>query len=309
MTIQNMVLVVATAFFGVSTYSEIKKGIQTLSHINLLLALILLAFVVIVRSTSFIAETSLSSISVLIENFFSMATYLELFSGLNSYANTTFPQGWTIFYWAWWLAFLPTIGLFITRISYGRTMGNMVLRWLFFGSVSCALFFMILCNYGLHLQLSGSVDVINILNTDCQSAAVFAILGSLPFKAIVIALYTVLALIFLATTFDSIWYILASVVQSEVDYEPIHWNRLFSAGALSFLTITLLFVGDLKTFQTASIVAGAPLVLISMMLCIYIYKTAKYDLNRQYSVPDPEINLDEFPQHDSWSRRGSWDEK
>ncbi len=305
-TMQIFILLLATAIFGASAYSGIKKGIQSLSNFNLLLALILLVFVVIVGPTTFIAETSLSSLSTVFENFFSMSTYLEPFGGFNGYADTQFPQDWTIFYWAWWLAFAPTIGLFIARISYGRTMANMIIGSLFYGSFGCALFFMILGNYGLNLQLSGTLDVVNILNTESQSAAVFAILGSLPLSTIVIALYTVLAIVFLATTFDSISYILASVVQTEVDDEPMRWNRLFWAGALSFLPITLLFVGDLQTLQTASIVAGAPLILISLMLCISIYKTARYDLNRQSSVPDPEIDLDEFPEHDPWSRRGSW---
>jgi len=308
-TMQIFVLILATAIFGASAYSGIKRGIQNLSNFNLILALILLIFVVVVGPTTFIAETSLSSLSVLIENFFSMATYLEPFGGLNGYQDSSFPQDWTIFYWAWWLAFAPTIGLFIARISYGRTMGNMILGSLFFGSVGCALFFMVLGNYGLHLQLNGSLDVVKVLNTESQSAAVFAILASLPLSTLVIALYTVLAIVFLATTFDSISYILASVVQTEVDDEPMRWNRLFWAGALSFLPITLLFLGDLKTLQTASIVAGAPLIVISLMLCISIYKTAKYDLNRQSSLPDPEIDLDEFPEHDPWSQQGSWQDK
>ena len=132
-------------------------------------------------------------------------------------------------------------------------MANMILGSLFYGSVGCALFFMVLGNYGLNLQLTGTLDVVSILNTDSQPAAVFAILGSLPFKTIIIALYTVLAIIFLSTTFDSISYILASVVQTEVDDEPMRWNRLFWAGALSFLPVTLLFFGNLKTLQTASI--------------------------------------------------------
>ena len=185
----------------------------------------------------------------------------------------------------------------------------MVLGSLVFGSVGCALFFMILGNYGLHLQLSGEVDVVGILNTDSQSAAVFAILNSLPFKTVAIAIFTVLAIVFLSTTFDSISYILASVVQTEVDDEPMRWNRLFWAGTLSFLPVTLLFLGDLKTLQTASIVAGVPLVFISVMLCISIYRAAKYDLNRQSNVADSEIHLDEFPEHDPWSSHGSWDKE
>ncbi len=308
-TMQIFVLILATAIFGASAYSGIKKGIQTLSNINLLLALILLVFVFVVGPTVFIAEASLSSIAVLIENFFSMATYLEPFGGLNGYQDTQFPQDWTIFYWAWWLAFAPTIGLFIARISYGRTMKNMIIGSLCFGSLGCALFFMVLGNYGISLQLSGEVDVVNILNSESQYAAIFAILGSLPLKTVVIALYTVLAIIFLATTFDSISYILASVVQTKVDDEPMRWNRLFWAGALSFLPITLLFFGDLQTLQTASIVGGFPLVIISVLLCVSIYKMGRYDLRRQPHVDDPVIDVTDTPEHDPWSRRGSWDDQ
>ncbi len=308
-TSQVLVLVVATIIFAASAYSGIKKGIQTLSNINLILALALLVFVFVAGPTTFMIETSLASIAVMIENFFTMATYLEPFGGLSGFEDSSFPQDWTIFYWAWWLAFAPTIGLFIARISYGRSMANMILGSLFYGSVGCALFFMVLGNYGLNLQLTGTLDVVSILNTDSQPAAVFAILGSLPFKTIIIALYTVLAIIFLSTTFDSISYILASVVQTEVDDEPMRWNRLFWAGALSFLPVTLLFFGNLKTLQTASIVAGLPLIFIALMLCISIFRVAKYDLKHQANANKREINLTEFPEHDPWTQQGSWNDK
>lgn len=309
-TMQVFVLLIATAIFGASAYSGIKKGIQTLSNINLIIAAVLLIFVFTFGPTTFIAETSFASLSVLIENFFSMSTYLEPFGGLNGFEDTSFPQDWTIFYWAWWLAFAPTIGLFIARISRGRTMGNMVIGSLCFGSMGCALFFMILGNYGLHLQLTGEVDVVNILNTESQYAAIFAILGSLPMKLVIVALYTVLAIIFLATTFDSISYILASVVQTKVDDEPMRWNRLFWAAALSFLPITILFIDDngLQTLQTLSIVAGLPLVLISLLLCVSIYKIGHYDIRRQPHLDDQIIDVTDMPEHDPWSRKGSWEE-
>ena len=303
-TVQIFVLILCTAIFGASAYSGIKKGIQTLSNFNLFLALILLIYVLVVGPTVFMAETALTSLSVIIENFFTMSTYLEPYGGLNGFTDTQFPQDWTIFYWAWWLAFAPTIGLFIARISNGRTMKNMIMGSLIYGTLGCALFFMILGNYGIHLQLSGELDVVNILNTDSQSAAVYAILGSLPFKTIVIALYTVLAIVFLSTTFDSISYILASVVQTKVDDEPMRWNRLFWAGALSFLPVTLLVFGDLKTLQTASIIAGAPLVVIAFMLCLSINRIARFDLSRQGKQSSSVIDITNVPKHDPWSEQG-----
>ncbi len=306
---QVLVLLVATLIFGASAYSGIKKGIQTLSNINLALATLLLLFVLVVGPTVFIFETSLTSLFVMFGNFITMATYLEPFGGYNGFGDTTFPQDWTIFYWAWWLAFAPTIGLFIARISRGRTVKNMVLGSLCYGTMGCALFFMILGNYGMHLQLTGAVDVVGILEEESQYAAIFAILGSLPLQTVVIALYSLLAIVFLSTTFDSISYILASVVQKEVDDEPMRWNRLFWAGALSLMPVAIMFIADggLSALQTLSIVAGLPLVLICLLLCISIYRIGRYDLVRQPHVDDPDIiDVTDMPEHDPWSEEGSW---
>jgi len=121
-------------------------------------------------------------------------------------------------------------------------------------------------------------------------------------------IYTILGIVFLSTTFDSISYILASVVQTKVDGEPMRWNRLFWAGALSFLPVTLMLSvdGSLDTLQTASIIGSAPLVIISFLLCISIFKVAKYDLNRQQNTQGKVIDIGNFPEHDPWTDQGSW---
>lgn len=305
---QIFVLIMCTAIFGASAYSGIKKGIQTLSMINMWLALGLLAFVFVVGPTVFMAETALESLGTLAGNFFAMSTWLEPLGGYSDYPDTTFPTDWTIFYWAWWLAFAPSVGLFIARISRGRTMGQMVLGSLFFGSLGCALFFMILGNYGMFMHVSGEVDVITILNNESPTAAIYAVLGTLPLKTVVIAVYTLLTIIFLATTFDSISYILASVVQREIDEEPMRWNRLFWAAALSFMPIALLFLGGLSTLQTASIVGGAPLLIIAILLCISIYKVAHFDLRHQAQYESNNINISQFAEHDPWQAEGDWEQ-
>ncbi|MGR5470418.1 BCCT family transporter, partial [Vibrio astriarenae] len=103
-----------------------------------------------------------------------------------SFADTHFPQDWTIFYWAWWLVFAPSMGLFVARISRGRTIKQMVSGSIFFGSLGCFLFFMILGNYGLSLQLSGELDVVGILNAEGATTAIFAMLDALPMSTVVI---------------------------------------------------------------------------------------------------------------------------
>ncbi|MFQ5547178.1 MAG: BCCT family transporter [Woeseia sp.] len=301
---QIFVLVLCTAIFGASSYAGLKKGIRTLSNINMWLALALLLFVFIAGPTVFMANTGVDSLGRVLSNIIHMATWIEPFGGFKDFADTQFPQDWTIFYWAWWLAFAPSVGLFIARISRGRTIREMVIGAIFFGTLGCFLFFMVLGNYGLYLQLSDQLDVVNILNTETPTAAIFAILGQLPMTYFVIGTYTVLALIFTATTFDSISYILASVVQKKLGEEPMRWNRLFWAFALSLMPITLLILGGLDTLQTASIVGGAPLLIVALLLCMAMVKVARYDLHYQKDHDTGEIHIEELPENDPWAVAG-----
>jgi len=301
---QVAVLLVCTAIFAYSSYAGMEKGIKLLSNINFWGAMGLLAFVFIMGPTVFMLETGLDSIGRMLSNFFVMATWAEPFGGYGSFEDTHFPQDWTIFYWAWWLVFAPSMGLFIARISRGRTIKQMVSGSIFFGSLGCFLFFMILGNYGLSLQLSGELDIVGILNSQGATKAIFTMLDSLPMGTLVIAVFTLLCVIFTATTFDSISYILASVVQNNVTEEPMRWNRLFWAFTLSFLPTVLMFLGGLSTLQTASIVGGLPLLIIAVMLMISAVRATRLDLRHQDDYIEPTINIEELPEIDPWSSEG-----
>ncbi len=301
---QIAVLMVCTSLFAYSAYAGMDKGIKMLSNINFWGAIGLLAFVLIAGPTVFMLETGLDSLGRMITNFFHMATWAEPFGGYGSFENTHFPQDWTIFYWAWWLVFAPSMGLFVARISRGRTIKQMVSGAIFFGSMGCFLFFIILGNYGLSLQLSGALDVVGILQNEGATKAIFSILEQLPFSTFVIALFTALCVIFTATTFDSISFILASVVQNNVSEDPMRWNRLFWAFALSFMPAVLLFMGGLATLQTAAIVGGLPLLVIAVMLMISAVRATSLDLMHQQDYIDPVINIEELPDVDPWSREG-----
>ncbi|MGF1725447.1 BCCT family transporter [Photobacterium nomapromontoriensis] len=303
-TTQIGVLLLCTALFAYSSYKGMDEGIKVLSNINFWGALALLAFVLVAGPTLFMLETGLDSIGRMLSNFFIMATWAEPFGGYGTFEDTHFPQDWTIFYWAWWLVFAPSMGLFVARISRGRTIKQMVSGSIFFGSLGCALYFMILGNFGLSLQLSGQLDVIGILNSEGPTRAIFSILEQLPMSTMVIAVFTLLCIIFTATTFDSISFILASVVQNNVTEDPLRWNRLFWAFTLSLMPSILMFMGGLATLQTAAIVGGLPLLVIAVMLMISGVKAATLDLAHQEGYIDPVINIEEFPDVDPWSKEG-----
>ena len=301
-TMQIVVLLITTMIFAYSAYQGLKGGIQKLSNINFYLAVAFLLFVLVVGPTVFILNTGLEAIGRSITEMPRMMTYVEPFKNFQEFGfeNITFPQDWTVFYWAWWLVFAPTIGLFIAKISRGRTIRNMVIGSMFYGSLGCAMFMIILGNYGLYLQMTGAVDVVGILNNESPTAAIFSILNSLPMSYVVVAVFTFLATIFTATTFDSISYILASVVQKEVDDEPHRWNRLFWAFTLCLLPAILMFLGDLQTLQTASIIAGAPLIIILSMMMLSVIKAARYDLAYQPDYNLKTIHIEELPDNAPW---------
>ncbi|WP_138416626.1 BCCT family transporter [Aquibacillus sediminis] len=292
MMMRTVILVLCTTIFAISAYSGLKRGIKVLSDLNLWLSIFLLAFVLIFGPTVFLFNTTTNSIGLILDNFFHMSTWTEPFGDINGFVDTGFPEGWTVFYWAWWLVYAPFVGLFIARISRGRTIRQMIFGTLLYGTFGCILFFGIMGNFGLWLQLSGEFDVLSVLNTYGAPVAIIAIINQLPFAKLIVLIFTVLAIIFLATTFDSSSYILASVTQKEVGEEPIRWNRLFWAFALCIMPLTLMYLGGLNTLQTASIVGGFPLIFIMTMLGWSFMRASTEDIQASNKYEPKTIVLD-----------------
>nr|WP_255437765.1 BCCT family transporter [Thalassobacillus sp. CUG 92003] len=289
---QAVIMLICTTIFAISAYSGLRRGIKLLSDINLWLALFILAFIFIFGPTVFIAETTFNSLGIMLDNFFKMATWTEPFGGVGGYEETGFPESWTVFYWAWWLVYAPFVGLFVARISRGRTIRQMILGTMIYGTLGCVLFFGIMGNFGLYMQLTGQFDVISFMDQNGTPAAIIAIINQLPLARVLVLAFTVLAIIFLATTFDSSSYILASVVQKEVKNEPLRWNRLFWAFALCLMPLVLMFLGGLDTLQTASIVGGFPLIFIMLLLAWSFMRASNTDIRASDDYESKTINID-----------------
>ncbi|HLS09461.1 BCCT family transporter [Lentibacillus sp.] len=293
---QAVIMLICTTIFAVSAYSGLRRGIRVLSDINLWLAIFVLAFMFLFGPTLFISETTFTSVGLILDNFFKMATWLEPFANVGGFTETEFPESWTVFYWAWWLVYAPFVGLFVARISRGRTIQEMIFGTMLYGTLGSVLFFGIMGNFGLHLQLTGRFDVIGFMNENGAPATIIAILNQLPMAGIMVTVFTILAIIFLATTFDSSSYILAAVVQKEVKAEPLRWNRLFWAFTLCLMPMVLMFIGDLETLQTASIVSGFPVLFIMGLLAWSFMKASNEDIraSKDYEPPTIYINRREI---------------
>ena len=176
--------------------------------------------------------------------------------------------------------YAPFIGLFIARISKGRTLKEVILGTIVYGTLGCVLFFGIFGNYAVYLQITHQFNVVEFLNTHGTESAIIEVMHQLPFGNIVVVLFLISAFLFLATTFDSGSYILAAASQKKVVGEPLRANRLFWAFALCLLPFSLMLVGGqraLEVLKTASILASVPLIVIFVFMMISFIITLSRD--------------------------------
>lgn len=259
------------SLFGLSVYLGLEKGIKNLSNLNVVIAGIVLAYILFSGKTAFILRTLFNSLGLMFQNFFRMSFYTDPIT------MSGFPQDWTTFYWAWWIVYVPIVGLFIARISEGRTIKQIVLGTITIGSAGCWIFFAVLGNFALSLQLDGTLDVVSALENHGAPFAIMEVLSTLPYAKVVIFFYVVLAFISLATSFDSVAYMLASITTPKTDkyQEPVRWLRVFWAFAITLLPITLLFLGGLNTLQLSSVVGSVPILFIVVLLISSFIKELK----------------------------------
>ena len=148
-----------------------------------------------------------------------------------------------------------------------------------FGMAGCALFFIVFGNYALHLELTGVLSVTSVLQEEGAPQAIIAVVRSLPFSSAVLALFCVVCLVFMATTYDSAAYTLAlgATRRLAVGQDPPRWHRLFWAFALGVLPVTLMFLGDLTPFQTASVVVSLPLIPVGVLMAVSLVRSLRED--------------------------------
>ncbi len=262
------VIAIWTAIFGTTVYLGMEKGIKRLANANVYLGFFLLAFVLVFGPTVFILDTFTNSVGLLATNFPKLSLYTD------PVGASGFPQTWTVFYWAWWIAYAPFMGLFVARISRGRTIREVVGANLVWGSLGCWLFFGVFGGTALHGQLNGTVPVIDIMNEVSPQAAIVAVVNALPLGTFVLVLFVAMAFIYSATTLQASAYTIASVASRDLvagESEPLRWNRLFWAIALGAMAVALMYLGGLRPLQTASLIVALPLVfVIALCVCSFL---------------------------------------
>jgi BCCT family betaine/carnitine transporter len=271
--LQLIVMAFCIFLFGFSVYLGLEKGIKRLSDLNVYLALGFLAFILIAGPTLFIVKNSINTLGFMAENFIRMMTWTD------PAGDSGFVETWTVFYWAWWIAFAPPIGIFVARISRGRTIRQTVLSMIAFGSLGCWIFYFILGNFSLFAELSGAMSVTSSMAETDMYITLVRVVESLPWGSLALALFVVVMVISVATTYDSASYTLASTTTRELHEgeNPARWNRLFWAAVLGLLPIVMMAVKGLEIIRSAVLIASLPLLLVGVGMAVSLARSLHKD--------------------------------
>ncbi len=264
---------------GVYTFAVLfgLKGISKLAKISVISFTCLLVLVFIASPKTYIIETGITGLGKVMQNFFDMSTWMDPLR-ISGADGSGFPQNWTVFYWAYWIAWFVATPFFIGIISEGRTIKNTIIGGLLCGIAGTYCSFIILGNYGLHLQVHNILDSATALQTMHPAQVIMTILNTLPYAKLILVVLVITMIAFYSSTFDAITLVIASYSQKNLDVnaEPKKGLRAFWSVVFILLPAALIFVGtSLNQLQSLSIIAAFPLGIIIILIVISLFKELK----------------------------------
>lgn len=268
-----LVLVVISLVYSWSCYNGLKGGIAKLADFNMYLMFILLAFVFLVGPTIFMLSLFGDNFGVLLHDFVRMSFYTDPIT------KSGFPQDWTVFYWAWWIAWAMYVGLFGAKISKGRTIRALIANMILTTTAASILFYIVLGGYQVDAIMNQGAKIADILANEGGPAVVSWFLNSLPFNAVVIPYFVFVMVVATATGTDAASYTLANMTCHEIrdGVEPPRWNRLFWAGMICLASIALILVGGMQVVQLSSVLTAVPILPVMVILAVSLVKWLRED--------------------------------
>ncbi len=258
-----------TALATLSVVSGLDKGIKWLSNLNMgLAALLLIAVLVLGPATLFVLREFVQSLGSYMQNFFGLSFKTLPFHGAT---GETWLGGWTTYYWGWWMSWSPFVGVFIARISRGRTVREFVAGVLLVPTLVTFLWFSVLGGTALWEQQFGGGSLIDANGGVDQNIALFQMLELLPGTAVLSGVAIVLIVVFFVTSSDSGSFVIDMISHGGSSTPPV-WSRvMWSALAGTIAAVVLLTAGDamgLRALQVLAILVAAPWSIVMIVMCV-----------------------------------------
>nr|WP_179519357.1 BCCT family transporter [Nocardioides perillae] len=261
-------LVIAiTAIAMVSVLSGVDRGIKWLSNLNMGLAALLVGAVLLLGPTVFLLSDFVQQIGSYLQGFLRLSFNTYSFQGQ---AGEDFLAGWTTYYWGWWMSWAPFVGVFIARISRGRTVRQFVAGVMLVPTLVTMLWFAVMGGTALHREIFGGGGLVGEEGVD-TNLALFQMLDGLPLGTLLSVVAIFLVVVFFVTSSDSGSFVV-DMIASGGDLDPPRWSRAFWASLQGVIAIALLLAGGLSALQTMAILVALP---FSVVMVLMVVSTTK----------------------------------
>jgi choline/glycine/proline betaine transport protein len=293
--VQVGLIVFVSILASMSVFLGLDKGVKRLSELNLVLALVLLAFVFIAGPSIYLLQTTIQNMGSYMSNLFGMTF------NLYAYQPNGWIGGWTIMYWAWWISWSPFVGMFIARVSRGRTIREFIVGVLLIPTGFTIIWMGFLGNAALfNIMQEHNVSLIHAVQSD-SSVALFEFLNHLPFSGVMSLLATVLVMLFFVTSADS-GALVTDYLTAKTENSPT-WQRLFWTVLMAALAIILLLVGGLSALQSSIIMSALPFTFIMLLMSWGLLKALKLDVTKMKAIQEARITPRAINNPRSWQQR------
>lgn len=263
LALQLMMIAGITLLATFSVMMGLDKGVKRLSDINILLTVLLLGFMLLLGPTQQIIDSFVENVG----NYVTAVVPLGFWS--EAYSGTDWQSAWTIFYWAWWVSWSPFVGVFVARISRGRTIREFIFGVLFIPMLILFFWFTTFGGTAIHLELAGNVGLVEVVKADSASA-IFKLMEFYPLTKLVSLVIVLMIVLWFVTSSDSASLVI-DMLTSGGDTNAPKIQRLFWALSQGVIAAVLLVAGGLSALQAAAIIAGFPfaIVVFVMMFCLW----------------------------------------
>ncbi|WHY00163.1 BCCT family transporter [Neobacillus sp. DY30] len=262
---QVTIIAVVTVLYLGSTVSGLQSGMKHLSNLNMVLAFLLLAFMLLLGPTQSILKIFFQGVGDYAQNFISMSFRLE------PYSDDSWIGSWTLFYFGWWIAWAPLVGSFVARISKGRTIKEFMMGAIFIPVLGSFLWFAVMGGSALDLiQNQGQTAIAEAVSADVTSA-LFKFFEHFPMSTFLSVLAMILVLIFFITSADSAIFVLGMISENG-NPNPTNTTKIIWGVVIAAVSAVLIMTGGLSGLQSALVATSIPLAILMLFMCYSTYK-------------------------------------
>lgn len=271
--VQTLIIVFVVVAAAISAMTGVEKGVRRLSEFNMLSAILLLVAILVMGNTVYLLNTFIQNIGVYFDTLVAKTFDVYAYDGES---GAEWKSWWTVFFWAWWVAWAPFVGLFIARISRGRTLREFVFGVMFIPLGFIFAWFSIFGNSAIDLVANGATALGEVAVNDA-AMGMFALFEYYPYSDVLSLAGVVIGLVFFITSADSGALVLANLSSRGLsnDADAPVWLRLFWAAATGLITLGLLFAGGFSSLQSVSVIAGLPFSIILVLYMVSMWKSLK----------------------------------